>query len=396
MITPLETLQRAFPEIPDEEAQELISCGEVRSYPQRTVLCREDAYEAIFYIILDGKVQVTKAIASDQSRLLKTLDAGDFFGEMALIHDAPRAATVTALTPVTVLEIRKDAFNKLLHTSASLSRALVQEVSRRLRENDAMAIEDLRLKAGELATAYQQLAEQEYNRREFLTTIAHELRTPLTAANGYLQMIEKGVQQGQSLDGELLKSALNSAARNLQQIITLVNDLLFIQEMDLILLRLEATDIGQVLKPAAESCKTKIQELNLTINFEIPVDLPPVFGDFKSLERAFYAILDNAVKFSREGGSVEVYTGQAENQVWVQIQDHGVGIPEDIQPFIFDRFFHIDQIEGRIFRGVGLGLSIARQVIEQHHGAILIESKLGLGTKVTIYLPKSDQAWMIL
>ncbi len=143
-------------------------------------------------------------------------------------------------------------FDQLLGSSASVARAMVQEVSRRLRENDTMAIEDLRLKAGELAVAYQRLAEQEYSRQEFLSTIAHELRTPLTAANGFLQMVEKGLMHDQALDGEVQQAALRSASRNLQQIINLVNDILFIQEMDLILPRFEATDMKQVLVLAAE------------------------------------------------------------------------------------------------------------------------------------------------
>ena len=187
-IVPLKILLRAFPGIPRDEAQELISSGGVRTYPPNTVMCHEDAFESVFYIILEGEVKVTKAIAHDQVRFLTELYAGDFFGEMAIIHNAPRAATVTSVHPTTVLEIHKDAFNALLRHSASLARAMVHEVSRRLRENDAMAIEDLRMKAGELASAYQQLAEQEYARREFLTTIAHELRTPLTAASGFLQL----------------------------------------------------------------------------------------------------------------------------------------------------------------------------------------------------------------
>ena len=194
-VTPLKILLGAFPGIPQREAQELVISGTVHTYPPKTVLCQEDAYEATFYIILDGEVRVTKVLAHDQVRPLKTLLAGDFFGEMAIIHNAPRAATVTTVIPTTVLEIRKDAFNTLLRRSASISLAMVKEVSYRLRENDAMAIEDLRLKAGELAAAYQQLAEQDFARREFISMVAHELRTPLTAANGFLQMIQMGALQ---------------------------------------------------------------------------------------------------------------------------------------------------------------------------------------------------------
>ncbi len=385
-ITPLQTLLRAFPGIPEGEAQDLITSGEMHSYAAGIILCHEDALETTFYIILDGKVEVTKAIAEGQLRHLNTLQAGDFFGEMAIIHDAPRAATVTTLVPTTVLEIRKEAFQELLHRSASVSMAVVQEVSRRLRENDAMAIEDMRIKATELASAYQQLAQQELARREFLTMIAHELRTPLTAASGFLQILQMAAREGQNLDSEVLQSALQSSTRNIQQIISLVNDILFVQEMDLILPRFEPTDVRLVLSSAVERCQKRMQANQVTLNMSIPADPLLVSGDAKSLERAYAAILDNAVKFSHEGGSVEVRAGQDESRVWVKVLDQGVGIPKEAMPHIFDRFFHIDQIEGRLFRGAGLGLSIARQVLEQHHGRIRVESEPGSGTTVFVYI----------
>jgi signal transduction histidine kinase len=389
-ITPLDILLQAFPGIPEEEAKELVGSGEVHTYPINTILCHEDTYESVFYIILEGRVKVTKVIAHDQLRQLKSLSAGDFFGEMAIIHNAPRAATVTTTAPTTVLEIHKDTFNSLLRQSASISRAMVKTVSKRLRENDAMAIEDLRLKAGELATAYQHLAEQEYARHEFLSTIAHELRTPLTAASGFLHMIQMGLLQGQGLDTDLQKTALENVSRNIQQIVSLVNDILFLQEMELILPRFQPTDLSHVITTTLEYIKTKAEENQVEIIVDITLDLPRISGDVKSLERAFLAILDNAIKFSPQGGKVEIQAGYNPTEVWVEIQDHGIGIPKDIQPYIFDRFFHIDQLDGHIFRGLGLGLSIAQQVIEQHNGRITVESMVGKGTKMTVYLQKAD------
>ena len=387
MTAPVRTLQGVFPGLKEDEARSLLERGDIHEYPPGTVLCHEDAYETTFYIILRGKVLVTKQIAKDQVRNLKILYAGDFFGEMAIIHMAPRAATVTTIEPTRVIEIYKEAFDQLLGSSASVARAMVQEVSRRLRENDEMAIEDLRLKAGELALAYQRLAEQEYSRHAFLTTIAHELRTPLTAANGFLQMVEKGLMQDQALDSEVQQAALHSASRNLQQIINLVNDILFIQEMDLILPRFEPTDLKLVLTNVHERLRGQANEGQVKLELALAQDLPSVLGDAKSLERACAAILDNAIKFSLPGGTVRVSAVAEQEQVGVVIRDQGVGIAEETLPRIFERFFHIDQIEGRLYRGVGLGLSIARQVIEQHQGSIQVNSVQSQGTTVSLLLP---------
>jgi signal transduction histidine kinase len=380
-ISPLQVLQHAFPGIPTDEAEAMISSGKVHSYPPNTVLCREGAIENTFYIILEGEVQVTKLINELETRFLKHLKEGDFFGEMALIHNAPRAATVVTTVPSTILEINKDAFSELLEQSSSMSLAMVREVSRRLRENDEMAIGDLRLKARELAGAYQQLAEQEFARREFLTTIAHELRTPLTAASGFLQLVRMGIMEGQTLT-----NAMDAITRNVQEIISLTNDILFLQEMDLILPEFEPTEVGAIVTKLVEQMHPRAVHNAVSLKLDIAPGLPQVDGDAKSLERAIAAILDNAVKFSPEGGDVMVNVEFDAEQIWVRVEDHGVGIAADVMPCIFDRFFHVDNVGNYLFRGLGLGLSVAKQVIEQHGGKILVESELGKGSTFTILL----------
>jgi signal transduction histidine kinase len=280
------------------------------------------------------------------------------------------------------LEVHKDAFNELVKRSSTVSVAMVREVSRRLRENNDMAIEDLRIKARELADAYQQLAEQEYARREFLTAIAHELRTPLTAASGFLQVIRMGM-----LQGDALNSALDTVGRNLQDIVSLTNDILFLQEMDLILPEFQTTDLGSVVTQAVEQQRARAERNGVSLHLGIASNLPAIHGDPKSLERALQAILDNAIKFSPEGGDVEVGIEQTDGHVSVAVKDHGVGIPPEYMPRIFERFFHLDQIGIHMFRGIGLGLSIARQVIEQHKGKIEVQSELGQGSTFKIHLP---------
>jgi len=386
-ILPFEILMCAFPGLSKEEAEDIIGVSELHSFPPNTVVCCEGAYETTFYIILEGEVEVTKLINPNEVRVLKHLRAGDFFGEMAIIHNSPRAATVTTVLPTTTLVIQKEAFSRLLETNSSLSLAMIREVSRRLRENDEMAIEDLRLKAKELAEAYQQLAELDFARRQFLTTIAHELRTPLMAASGYMQVILSG-----KLQGETLSSALNTVGRNLQDIITLVNDILFLQEMDLILPEFQPADIGDVIAIVVEQQRAQAERNRVDLKLVVPSDLPPVNADSKSLVRAFAAILNNAIKFSPDGGEVLIEISHDHRWMHIMFQDHGVGIPLEALPKIFDRFFHLDNIGGRLFRGIGLGLSIARQVIEQHQGSIEVQSEPGKGSIFTVHLPLHTQS----
>ena len=149
---PSKIIPRAFPGIKPDEVEELIATSKVNTYPAGTILCRENSLETIFYMILEGDVEVTKVINQTEARVLKTLSAGDFFGEMALIHNAPRAATVTTKSDVVVLELDKESFDRVLQHSSSVAMAMVREISERLRQNDEMAIEDLRMRAGELGT----------------------------------------------------------------------------------------------------------------------------------------------------------------------------------------------------------------------------------------------------
>ena len=383
-VSPVDVLLRGFPGIAEQEARDMSAAGQVCAYPAGTVLCHEDTLESVFYVLLEGCVQVTKRINASEVRPLKTLQPGDFFGEMALIHNAPRGASVTALTDIRVLELDKDDFHNLLESSNILSLTMVREVSRRLRENDQMAIEDLRFKAQELAGAYQQLAEQEHARSQFLTTIAHELRTPLATASGFLQVIRSGM-----LKTDALNSALDTVSRNLQDIISITNNILFLQEMDLILPEFRPVDMGKIVMQSVEKLNGKTTAASVGVKVNIAYGVPETRGDVKSLERAVSAVLDNAVKFSHPSGEVRVDVVPDPGGVTVVVEDDGVGIPEEALPFIFDRFFHIDKIGDRLFRGAGIGLSIARAVIEQHQGYINVKSQLGAGSTFTIHLPSA-------
>ncbi|RIK30344.1 MAG: hypothetical protein DCC56_08415 [Anaerolineae bacterium] len=382
---PSKIIPRAFPGIKANEIEELIANSQVHSYAPGAVLCRENAVEDRFYMILEGDAEVTKIINNAEVRLLKTLGPGDFFGEMALIHNAPRAATVTAKSPLTTLELNKTGFDRVLHNSSSVAMAMVSEISRRLRSNDQMAVDDLRLRASELADAYQKLAEQDFARREFLTNIAHELRTPLMAASGFLQMLQSG-----AMSGNQISTAIETVSRNVQQIVTLVNDILFLQEMELVLPEFQAVDLNTVAKNVTDTYAPKAIERNVNLRFAPSVGLPHVVGDSKSLERALAALVDNAIKFSPKGGEVNVRLSVRGNDVLLAVEDHGIGMEKDAMTRVFDRFYHLDRHENDLFGGIGLGLAITKQVIEQHHGNLTVTSAPGRGSTFTIVLKRQN------
>ena len=381
--TPARIIPRAFPGIKPDEVQEISSNSQIKSYPAGTVLCREDAIEYTFYMILEGDFEVTKTINNTDARLLKTLNAGDFFGEMALIHNAPRAATVKALTPAVVLELEKDGFDRVLKHSPSVATAMISEISNRLRANDQLAIEDLRLRAREIADAYQKSAEQEMARNEFLTAIAHELRTPLMVASGYLHTLKKGV-----LTGEQLRSTIEIVSRNVDQIVNLTNDLLFLQEQELVLRDFQPVDLAALVAKIVDKYQEKAKSRRINIKIRGITKLPAIQGDEPSLERAITGIVDNAIKFSPMDGTVDIRFADLGSHVSVSVVDYGIGIDPQIRPRIFDRFFHLEKSGEEIYDGIGIGLSITRQVIQQHRGMLDVDSAPGKGSTFTISLLK--------
>lgn len=379
--SPKDIIPRAFPGISQLEIEELLNRSQARNYVKGIILTREGEIESKFYILLDGRVSVTKTINNIEQRRLKELEAGDFFGEMALIHNAPRAATVTTLEPVTVLEIDREDFDRVLRRSSSVAIAMVREISSRLRENDEMAIEDLRMRASELAEAYQKLAEQELARREFLTNVAHELRTPLMAAGGFLQLIQKGLIAPEKMPG-----VINTVARNIGQITTLVNDILFLQEMDLILPKFQPVDMGTLARDVVDSYQEKAAANLVTLRLQSDPQLPATSGDPKTLERALAALVDNAIKFSPDVGQVTVSARESGSTIIVDVIDNGIGIEKERIPRIFDRFYHLEQSGDTLFSGIGLGLAITQQVIKQHNGRLTVESEPGKGSTFSIHL----------
>ncbi len=381
--TPAKIIPRAFPGIKPEEVQEIIVNSRITTYPPETIICRENEIEYVFYMVLEGDFEVTKVINNSEVRLLKSLSAGDFFGEMALIHNAPRAATVKSKTNAIMLELDKDGFNRVLKRSPSVAMAMVGEISNRLRQNDQMAIEDLRMRASELADAYQKLAEQELVRREFLSNVAHELRTPLMVASGYLHAIQKGM-----FAGEQLNSTINTISRNVDQITTLANDLLFLQEIDLVLPEFQPVDVIAVVNEVINKYEAKAQARQVTIKVKGDNGVSKIRGDTQSLERAVAALVDNAIKFSASDSEVEIRFAEQGRYVRISVEDHGIGISPEIRPRIFDRFFHLDKNGDQLYSGLGIGLSITRQVIQQHQGVLDVESEADKGSKFTMSLLK--------
>jgi signal transduction histidine kinase len=346
------------------------------------VVVHEKEVGQSFFIIVEGEVEVTKLVEGQTRRVLQRHSAGDFFGEMALLEASPRTATVRTLMPSTLLEISKDDFDTVLSQHPAMALAMMRALTQRLRQADQRAIAELSQKNEELARVNRVLTEQEQFRSEFITTVAHELRTPLTSANGYLTLVSNG-----RMEGDQVKQAVIRALRNVKRVVRLVNDILFLQEMDLILPEFRDVSLRDIVNQAVVDRSQQAIETDLSLQVHVEEDLPQIMGDSDWLYRAIDALLDNAIKFSPNGGEVSIRIVNRSGQVQLTFSDQGVGIPANQIGRIFERFQRAPQMGPHLFGGVGLGLPLVNQVVEQHGGKIEVESVEGQGSTFIMSLP---------
>ncbi len=246
----------------------------------------------------------------------------------------------------------------------------------------AIAIENARL-VNELQRAYDELSELDRLKTEFITTTSHELRTPLTAIKGYLQLALSGM-----MPPEQQKSALNIIAHHVDTIIHLVNDLLFMQEMNAIEFKFTHTDMAVLINQEIARMNDRTGQMHIRLTSELVSPSLMVWGDAEHLGRMLHNLLDNAVKFSLDGGDVTVRLFQQDEQVCIQVADQGIGIPLDQLDKIFERFYRVEEPGGRLVGGLGLGLSIARHIAQAHGGQIDVVSAPGQGSTFTVRLPQ--------
>lgn len=383
MVDAIELLRRAFPNVGDHVLEAIGKLARIKTYPSGTTLCVEGETGDTFYLVGDGAVNITKQMNNGEVRILRHGIGGEFFGEMALLHDTVRSATVTTSAPTTVIEIDRTTFVAAIQQNPTMVLTIIRTMIDRTRENDAQALADLQVEKEKVEHAYEELRLQEQKRDEFLDSMAHEMRTPLTAAKGYLQLLKAGALA----DPSALTMGVEKIDVSLKRIISLVNDLLFVQEMDLLDFGFSQIKIDDLVTEAIESIKHIVEQSPGVLHIDIAEDIPALIADRDGLVRAFTHLLDNAFKFSPSGGEIRITARATESYVNIHFQDHGVGIPDEFRPRLFERFERIESYKEFLFGGLGLGLPIVKHIIESHGGRIDVDSTLGEGSTFKIHLP---------
>jgi two-component system sensor histidine kinase VicK len=227
-------------------------------------------------------------------------------------------------------------------------------------------------------------------RREFVANVSHELRTPLTSIHSYAETLTDYRDISKEEEMDFLHVILNESDRMAK----IVQDLLELSRFDAgsSKLSIEKFSLAQSARDVYDAVALEAKKHGQTMRIETAENLPMISGDRARIEQVLLNILSNAIKYTPDGGEISIVSGKTENQVWVRIQDNGIGIPEEDLPRIFDRFYRVDKARSRESGGTGLGLSIAREIISRHGGEIRIKSTPGAGTAVTVELPLEGPA----
>ena len=231
----------------------------------------------------------------------------------------------------------------------------------------------------ELEEAQEQLTEM----------IVHDLRSPLTAILGSIKLLDKSLAP--EPQNAVVSQALWVSRRSVQQMLSLVNSLLDIAKLESGELELERTpvDLGPLCQDLLNTFQPEANEQGIILELDIADDTPTINADTEKIQRVLINLLDNALKFTPEGGSVKIRTSKGEAQeVRLEIADTGPGIPEEFRQKIFERFAQVPGRTGRR-RGTGLGLAFAKLAVDAHGGKIWIEDNAGGGTVFIVSLPTS-------
>lgn len=229
-----------------------------------------------------------------------------------------------------------------------------------------------------------QLKAANYAKDEFLATISHELRTPLTSILGWSRLLREGAEP------ERVAKGLAVIEKNANAQVQLIEDVLDVSRIisGKIRMKLREVDAAAVVNAAIETVRPSAAAKRIRMSVDLPPNLPPLVADEDRLQQVVWNLLSNAVKFTDEGGSISLRCREQEGKIVLSVADSGLGISPEFLPYVFDRFRQDDTSTTKSHSGLGLGLSIARHLVELHGGRISAFSEgEGKGATFEVVLP---------
>ncbi|HXW01500.1 MAG TPA: ATP-binding protein [Anaerolineae bacterium] len=292
------------------------------------------------------------------------------------------------------------SFGYLLAASMAQSLSLLQKGAQRIARGDFSArvhltevdelsdvAEAFNRMGDELQKSFARQKELEQARRDLIAAVSHDLRTPLTSIRAMIEALADGVVT-EPATVQRYYGTIRSQTENLSG---LINDLFELSQLETgqIQLAIEAVNLNDLLSDVVESMQAQAGAKGISLKAIFSEDLPLIQGELNKIQRVIYNLVQNAIRHTPTSGSISLATQVVPEGVQVEVADTGEGIaPEDL-PHIFDQFFRGEKSRSRETGGAGLGLAIAKRIVEAHHGQIWVESQVGAGTRFRFILPAS-------
>lgn len=222
-------------------------------------------------------------------------------------------------------------------------------------------------------------------RKEFVANASHELRTPLTSIKGFIETLLDGAMRDPTASERFLKIMQEDATR----LGRLVDDILTLGEIEQgsVPLKKELLDLSEETRNVVERFRNQINTKKISVETDLPSEKITVTADRDKVRQVFVNLIDNAIKFNKEGGKIILTARQNPQGIQISVEDTGVGIPQEAIHRIFERFFRVDKARSRELGGTGLGLAIVKHIMEAHGGRVSCESILGSGTRFSVLFP---------
>ena len=219
-------------------------------------------------------------------------------------------------------------------------------------------------------------------KKDFVSNVSHELKTPITVLKGVIETLEN------EENPEVIKGFLKKAKKRIHQMDSLINDLLILAKLESKEEKIQKKKVKLrgLVNQIIDDLQHIASEKGVKVKNSVSSDFT-VFVDEKKFNILLKNLIENAIKYNRQGGLVYVNADKKDKYAYITVSDTGIGIPKESLPLIFERFYRVDKSRSRNVGGTGLGLSIVKHITEAHNGKVEVESQIGKGSKFTIKLP---------
>ncbi|MFC1963261.1 ATP-binding protein [Chloroflexota bacterium] len=358
-----------FEDLTDSELDKIVALCREEVYEDGATIFREDEPANEFYVVAEGRIVLEMTIriglGSRRQGAIEAIIGGDVFGWTAIAGLSTYTMSARCIEETKVVTIDRTRllllFEEDHHIAHKVMKKLLVIVSARVQKTrDTLA--------------------------HVLSIASHDLKSPIAAVESYLQVILGGYT------GEITEKQRNMLSRSserLKLLLRLIDNVLDISRIDTRELKMVPTSLPRVAQSALEIIQPLAQEKKVQLKFDVPEDLPMVIAAPNQIQQVIANLLGNAMKFTPSGGEITLNVHDEDSRILVEVMDTGIGISHEELPKIFDDFYRGNAAETA---GAGLGLSIAKRVIEAHNGKIWVESpcpESGVGSKFSFILPKN-------